>query len=224
MRDAGIAALAGMGLALQLMLFGVVLLVLKFIWGKLRNKIGKTRDSKLDAKGKVKKENLVEETLYEQALNELDNGDECRGIWAKALAKSNGSDSHARSKYLELRVEFLKDEAHVIQSNFVSEESNPDLIEVEKSEASGFIIAVRFWFISISLTFLLGYVSVETLRDGNDQYLLQIAGFLISLVPAYKIAFRGVSWQRKKSAFYFLRVIPVVAWIAFIILAGNGLI
>jgi membrane protein implicated in regulation of membrane protease activity len=74
MRDAGIAALAGMGLALQLMLFGVVLLVLKFIWGKLRNKIGKTRDSKLDAKGKVKKENLVEETLYEQALNELESG------------------------------------------------------------------------------------------------------------------------------------------------------
>jgi hypothetical protein len=43
-REAGINALAGMGVALQLMMLGAVLLLLKFIWGKL---FGKTTQKKL---------------------------------------------------------------------------------------------------------------------------------------------------------------------------------
>lgn len=62
------------------------------------------------------KSRLIEEKLYELVLDELESGDICRGIWAKAVAKSNGNDSQANSKYLELRVESLKDKAHVIQS------------------------------------------------------------------------------------------------------------
>ncbi len=62
------------------------------------------------------KSRLIEEKLYELVLDELEGGDICRGIWAKAVAKSNGNDSQANSKYIELRVESLKDKAHVIQS------------------------------------------------------------------------------------------------------------
>ena len=62
------------------------------------------------------KSRLVEERLYEMVMDELESGNIRKGIWAKAVAKSNGNDSQAKSKYLELRVESLKDEAQVIQS------------------------------------------------------------------------------------------------------------
>jgi hypothetical protein len=77
------------------------------------------------------KSRLVEERLYEMVMDELETGNIRRGIWAKAVAKSNGNDNQARSKYLELRVESLKDEAHVIQSILESEENKPkpDLVE-----------------------------------------------------------------------------------------------
>jgi hypothetical protein len=77
------------------------------------------------------KSRLVEERLYEMVMDELETGNIRRGIWAKAVAKSNGNDNQARSKYLELRVESLKDEAHVIQSILESEENKPkhDLVK-----------------------------------------------------------------------------------------------
>jgi hypothetical protein len=80
------------------------------------------------------KSRLVEERLYEMVMDELETGNIRKGIWAKAVAKSNGNDNQAKSKYLELRVESLKDEAHVIQSILDSKDNNPDLIEEEKSE------------------------------------------------------------------------------------------
>lgn len=78
------------------------------------------------------KSRLVDERLYELVMDELESGKIRRGVWAKALAKSNGSESQAQSKYLELRVESLKDEAHVVQSIQESDKANPDLIEVKK--------------------------------------------------------------------------------------------
>ena len=85
------------------------------------------------------KSRLVEERLYEIVMDELESGNVRKGIWGKALAKSNGNDNQARSNYLELRVESLKDEAHVIQSIL---EAEPDVIEeIEcepKTDSSGF--------------------------------------------------------------------------------------
>ncbi len=82
----------------------------------------------------VAKSRLVEERLYEMVMDELESGNVRKGIWGKALAQSNGNDNQARSKYLELRVESLKDEAHIIQSILESEskENKPDVIKVEK--------------------------------------------------------------------------------------------
>lgn len=77
------------------------------------------------------KARLVEERLYEMVMDELDSGNIRKGIWGKSLATSNGNDNQARSKYLELRVESLKDEAHVIQSILNTE---PDIIEDIKPE------------------------------------------------------------------------------------------
>jgi len=82
------------------------------------------------------KSRLVEERLYEMVMDELESGNVRKGIWGKAVAKSNGNDNQAKSKYLELRVESLKDEAHVIKSildtDVVKSEPKPDLIEAEE--------------------------------------------------------------------------------------------
>jgi hypothetical protein len=99
------------------------------------------------------KSRLVEERLYEMVMDELETGNMRRGIWAKAVAKSNGNDNQARSKYLELRVESLKDEAHVIQSILESEENKPNLIEPE-SNSSGIGLFLGL-FAVVSLLFLL---------------------------------------------------------------------
>jgi hypothetical protein len=101
---------------------------------------------------KSAKSRLVEERLYEMVADEIEAGSIRKGLWAKATAKSNGSESQTKSKYLELRVESLKDEFHVVQSilepeNHVvqskpePEKANSDLTEVKKSsnekESSG---------------------------------------------------------------------------------------
>jgi len=78
------------------------------------------------------KSRLVEERLYEMVMDELESGNIRKGIWGKALAASNGNDNQAKSKYLELRVESLKDEAHVIQSIL---DSAPDVIEEKEPES-----------------------------------------------------------------------------------------
>lgn len=93
-----------MGVAIQLMVLGALFYTLRFMWRKLTKKV-------LSHKVKNKLGALEEEKLYAHAMDELDGGVLRKGLWGKALAKSNGSESQAKSKYLELRVESLKGEA-----------------------------------------------------------------------------------------------------------------
>lgn len=53
---------------------------------------------------------LLEEKLYEQVAQDLAQGKRRDGIWAKALANSNGSESQAQSLYIKYHVQALKDE------------------------------------------------------------------------------------------------------------------
>lgn len=62
------------------------------------------------------KSRLGEERLYEIVADEVATGSVRKGIWAKAIAKSNGNKSQVESKYLELRVQSLVDEAQVRDS------------------------------------------------------------------------------------------------------------
>ena len=55
----------------------------------------------------------VEEQLYSQALNELESGVRRDGLWAKALAASEGDDARAKAQYISLVVQALKDETHM---------------------------------------------------------------------------------------------------------------
>lgn len=59
---------------------------------------------------------LVEDRLYELALDEVDKGILKRGPWARALSQSDGIDEKAKSIYLQFRVEAMKNEAQVINA------------------------------------------------------------------------------------------------------------
>jgi len=56
---------------------------------------------------------LLEEKLFEYVALEIQRGIRRQGLWAKALAQSDGSEERAKSSYIRLRVQSLKDEAKI---------------------------------------------------------------------------------------------------------------
>jgi hypothetical protein len=59
---------------------------------------------------------LLEEQLYEQVVNELSNGQRRNGLWAKALANSDGAEEKAKALYIKYRVQSIKDEFEVTEA------------------------------------------------------------------------------------------------------------
>jgi hypothetical protein len=59
---------------------------------------------------------LREESFYELALSELEDGEVRKGIWAKSLVSSEGDEEKARAIYIKLRVESLFDEMVVLEA------------------------------------------------------------------------------------------------------------
>ena len=64
---------------------------------------------------------LLEEQLYEQVALELTRGQKRDGLWAKALADSNGIAEKAKALYIQYRVQSIKDEIEI--SKAVEEEA-----------------------------------------------------------------------------------------------------
>jgi len=77
-REAGVNALMGMGLALQLMIMGTVFLVLRFIWRKLFKKNSLKKAKQLEVKTKEKIGNFEDDKLNELAIDVLDSGNVSR--------------------------------------------------------------------------------------------------------------------------------------------------
>ena len=50
-----------------------------------------------------------DELLYEYVLNEIEKDIIVKGLWAKALANSAGDNAHAKSIYMQYRVQSIKD-------------------------------------------------------------------------------------------------------------------
>lgn len=55
-------------------------------------------------------ERLFEEGIYEVVAEEIQAGQMRAGLWAKALAETQGDEKRAKAKYIEFRVQSLKDE------------------------------------------------------------------------------------------------------------------
>lgn len=64
-------------------------------------------------KQKIINTRLHEEKLYEHVYEEVKQGIRRDGLWAKALASSEGNEAKAKSLYLQLRVQSLADEMKI---------------------------------------------------------------------------------------------------------------
>ena len=53
---------------------------------------------------------MSEIQLYELVAEELEQGEQSKGLWAKALAEGEGNIEKAKGLYIKLRVEMIKDE------------------------------------------------------------------------------------------------------------------
>lgn len=52
----------------------------------------------------------ADEPIYEAAMRELDGSERRAGVWAKALAESDGDESKAKAKYIQQRAQQIKAE------------------------------------------------------------------------------------------------------------------
>lgn len=59
---------------------------------------------------------LLEERLFALVAQEMSENNIREGLWAKAFSQSDGDENKAKSKYIGLRVEALKDEKTVIDA------------------------------------------------------------------------------------------------------------
>lgn len=76
---------------------------------------------------------LEENILYEYVLDEMEKGIQIRGIWAKALAHSDGIESKAESIYMQYRVQSIKDELDALKIAY-DEMSKKKLFSFIKNE------------------------------------------------------------------------------------------
>lgn len=75
------------------------------------------------AKAKLAAQKLAEEQLYEFAAEEIAANNIRPGLWAKAIAESDGDDAKAKARYIKLRVEAMKAEADLHE--YTASQSNP---------------------------------------------------------------------------------------------------
>ncbi|MCD6654384.1 MAG: DUF1566 domain-containing protein [Sulfurovum sp.] len=59
-----------------------------------------------------------DEILYEYVLEEIEQGIRTKGLWAKALAHSDGIESKAEAKYMQYRVQSIKDQFDALKIAF----------------------------------------------------------------------------------------------------------
>lgn len=67
---------------------------------------------------------LIEEQLYEQVVIELSEGNKRQGLWAKAIADSEGNEGKAQSLYIKYRVQSIKDEVVLLEKAKETKEKN----------------------------------------------------------------------------------------------------
>lgn len=83
-------------------------------------------------KKKERSERAEDEVLFEYVIDEMDVAEPIKGLWAKAIAHSEGNSDKAKSKYMQFRVQSIKDECDVLKINF-NEMQKEQLFEAIKN-------------------------------------------------------------------------------------------
>ncbi len=80
-----------------------------------------------------KNNNVSDELLYEFVMDEMEQESALiKGLWAKALAHSEGNDSKAKSLYMQYRVQAIKDQLSALQID-LGDLSKEELFETIKN-------------------------------------------------------------------------------------------
>jgi hypothetical protein len=66
-------------------------------------------------KAKVAVDRLSEESLYAEALREIESGTRRDGIWAMAMVECDMDQGKAAARYIKLRVQAMKDELYLAE-------------------------------------------------------------------------------------------------------------
>ena len=66
-------------------------------------------------RAKLAASKIAEEQLYAQAAEEVAAGVIRQGLWAKAIAESDGNEAAAKARYIKLRVELMIAEADLAE-------------------------------------------------------------------------------------------------------------
>ena len=111
------------------------------LFRKIKQKAGITASNKLLSKDS-------EYALHEKVAVELEKGEKNLGVWTAAFAKSKGDEKKAEAKYIELMVQYYKDQIaagteltelmHDEYLKQVLEEKNQDLNQTQLKRESQF--------------------------------------------------------------------------------------
>lgn len=149
-------------------------------------------------------------SFFEEALTEFDSGNQIKGIYAKALSLSEGDESKVKAKYLELRVEILKDkkkekdrrqrmaeqenkqrDEYESSLNHKKEEKesvikfeneNKEILEEELEGSLNFVSRVIGVYSVIGKILVFIYVIILLLGDGDELLFILLYGIAL-LIP-----------------------------------------
>lgn len=80
---------------------------------------------------------LLDEQIYAQVLSEIENGQRRDGLWAKALANSDGSNEKAKSLYIKYRADSIRDEITLAAENREAEKAKQNTQQDKSAVTSG---------------------------------------------------------------------------------------
>jgi hypothetical protein len=76
--------------------------------------------------------NVSDEVLYEYVIDEMEQSELIKGLWAKALAYAEGNDAKAKALYMQYRVQAIKDQLLTLRID-LGDLSKDELFEIIKN-------------------------------------------------------------------------------------------
>ncbi|MCB9820599.1 hypothetical protein H6790_01495 [Candidatus Nomurabacteria bacterium] len=174
--------------------------------------------------------NKEDENLYEIALEEIEQDKKIKGIWAKAVSMSDGYDKKTESKYIELRVNSLKNE---IKNRERAKPTNDEIKDLSYNilveSVSKLLGRIRWtsFFVGIGglLSSFVGFIFLQEFGiDESALILLGIGVILITLSIFLYVNFKKIF--NKSDDFDFVKnkitVVSVVAILVSVVMTISG--
>lgn len=140
-----------------------------------------------NVKNKLTSEN--DDILYEYVMEEMEKSEPIKGLWAKAMAHSEGNNDKAKSLYMQYRVQSIKDEFksvkinysnlskeelwNTIQHSFSSEDGKNKIKNIQEKKTDEVKYRkIRGWLIFFAILLVLNDFSILSMVEYfNEEYI-----------------------------------------------------